>query len=54
MKEPLGSFLVCNETFRGVVSSKLLPKACIEDKNITTIGVILGFVVMIILDGDLG
>ena len=38
----------------GVVSSELIPEACIENKNLTTIGVICGFVIMMILDVALG
>lgn len=38
----------------GVVSSELIPEACIENKNLTTIGVIVGFMVMMILDVALG
>lgn len=38
----------------GVVSSELIPEACLENKNLTTIGVIFGFVVMMILDVALG
>ncbi len=38
----------------GVVSSELIPEACIENKNLTTIGVIVGFVIMMILDVALG
>lgn len=37
-----------------VVASELLPEASIENKNLTTIGVILGFIVMMILDVTLG
>lgn len=38
----------------GVVSSELIPEACIENKNLTTIGVIIGFTLMMILDVALG
>lgn len=38
----------------GVVSSELIPEACIENKNLTTIGVIVGFSLMMILDVALG
>ena len=38
----------------GVVSSELIPEACIENKNLTTIGVIVGFSIMMILDVALG
>ena len=38
----------------GVVSSELIPEACIENKNLTTIGVIIGFSLMMILDVALG
>ncbi|MEG1311563.1 MAG: ZIP family metal transporter [Romboutsia sp.] len=38
----------------GVVSSELIPEACIENKNLTTLGVIFGFVIMMILDVALG
>ena len=38
----------------GVVSSELIPEACIENKNLTTIGIILGFMIMMILDVALG
>lgn len=38
----------------GVVSSELLPEACNENKNLTTVGVILGFSLMMILDVALG
>ncbi len=38
----------------GVVSSELIPEACIENKNLTTIGIIVGFVIMMILDVALG
>lgn len=37
-----------------VVASELLPEASIENKNLTTIGVILGFIVMMALDVMLG
>lgn len=37
-----------------VVAAELLPEASIENKNITTIGVILGFIVMMVLDVVLG
>ena len=38
----------------GVVSSELIPEACIENKNLTTIGIIIGFMIMMILDVALG
>ncbi|MDY2882273.1 MAG: ZIP family metal transporter, partial [Romboutsia timonensis] len=38
----------------GVVSSELIPEACIENKNLTTVGVIIGFTLMMILDVALG
>ena len=38
----------------GVVSSELIPEACMENKNLTTIGVIFGFMIMMILDVALG
>ena len=38
----------------GVVSSELIPEACIENKNLTTIGVIIGLTLMMILDVALG
>lgn len=38
----------------GVVSSELIPEACIENKNLTTIGIIIGFMIMMILDVSLG
>lgn len=38
----------------GVVSSELIPEACIENKNLTTIGIIFGFMIMMILDVALG
>ena len=38
----------------GVVSSELIPEACIENKNLTTIGIIIGFIIMMILDVALG
>lgn len=38
----------------GVVSSELIPEACIENKNLTTVGVIIGFSLMMILDVALG
>ena len=38
----------------GVVSSELIPEACIENKNLTTIGVIVGFSLMMLLDVALG
>jgi ZIP family zinc transporter len=34
----------------GVVSSELIPEASIENKNLTTIGIIVGFSLMMILD----
>ena len=34
----------------GVVSSELIPEASIENKNLTTIGIIVGFSIMMILD----
>ena len=37
-----------------VVGAELLPEASIENKSLTTIGVILGFIVMMILDVVLG
>ena len=37
-----------------VVGSELLPESCIENKTLTTIGLILGFIVMMILDVALG
>ena len=37
-----------------VVGSELLPEASIENKNLTTIGLILGFIIMMILDVALG
>lgn len=37
-----------------VVGSELLPEASIEDKTLTTIGLILGFIVMMVLDIALG
>jgi ZIP family zinc transporter len=37
-----------------VVGSELLPEASIENKTLTTIGLILGFIVMMILDVALG
>ncbi|MBX7394794.1 ZIP family metal transporter [Clostridium chauvoei] len=37
-----------------VVGSELLPEASMENKNITTLGLILGFLVMMILDVALG
>lgn len=37
-----------------VVGSELLPEASIENKNLTTIGLILGFITMMILDVALG
>ena len=38
----------------GVVSSELIPEASIENKNLTTIGIIVGFSLMMILDVALG
>ena len=37
-----------------VVGSELLPEASIENKNLTTIGLILGFITMMVLDVALG
>ena len=37
-----------------VVGSELLPEASMENKNLTTIGLILGFLVMMVLDVGLG
>ena len=37
-----------------VVGSELLPEASIENKSLTTIGLILGFITMMVLDGALG
>lgn len=37
-----------------VVGSELLPEAAIENKNLTTMGLILGFLVMMVLDVALG
>ena len=37
-----------------VVGSELLPEASIENKALTTIGLILGFIIMMILDVALG
>ncbi len=37
-----------------VVGSELLPEASMENKNLTTIGLILGFLVMMVLDVALG
>lgn len=37
-----------------VVGSELLPEAATENKNLTTIGLILGFLVMMVLDVALG
>ncbi len=38
----------------GVVSSELIPEACLENKNLTTVGIIIGFTLMMILDVALG
>lgn len=37
-----------------VVGSELIPEASMENKNLTTIGLILGFIVMMVLDVALG
>lgn len=37
-----------------VVGSELLPEASLENKNLTTLGLILGFIVMMVLDVALG
>ena len=37
-----------------VVGSELLPEASIENKALTTIGLIFGFITMMILDVTLG
>ena len=37
-----------------VVSSELIPEACLENKNLTTVGIIIGFTLMMILDVALG
>ncbi len=38
----------------GVVSSELIPEACVENKNLTTLGIIIGFTLMMILYVSLG
>ncbi|MGV2644487.1 ZIP family metal transporter, partial [Clostridium perfringens] len=37
-----------------VVGAELLPEAAIENKKLTTLGLILGFIVMMVLDVALG
>ena len=37
-----------------VVGAELLPEASLENKKLTTLGVILGFIVMMVLDVALG